>query len=250
MVLRTAGINCEVETVRGWELAGANVRLVHIKELIASPSMLKHVQVLTVPGGFSYGDDLGAGTILAAKLARRLADKLGRFVEAGNLLLGICNGFQVLVKMGLLPGGEIGPGRVSLAANRSGKFEDRWVRMAVVTDRCPFLRRTQVVEGPVGHAEGRLVVDHEQTLARLRRDGHIALRYVDENGNTGDYPVNPNGSVDSIAGLIDSTGRVLGLMPHPDRYLDRIQHPLWTRRPADAIATGLELFVSAVESLK
>ena len=250
IVVRAAGINCDLETVHAWKLAGALPRLAHVNELIRSPKLLEAAQILTIPGGFSYGDDLAAGTILAARFARHLADPVGDFVAAGKLVLGICNGFQVLVKMGLLPGGSIGLGRVSLAPNTSSRFEDRWVRLAVCTDRSPFLRRAQVLEAPVAHAEGRLVVDGEETLARLRSDNLVALRYVDAAGDPGDYPANPNGSVDAIAGLIDSTGQVLGLMPHPERHVDGTQHPHWTRRSADVPASGLDVFRSAVDSMK
>ena len=249
IVVRAAGINCDGETMHAWRLAGAEPSLVHVNELIRRRSLLDEAQVLTVPGGFSFGDDIAAGTILAARFVHHLADSVSGFVAAGKLVLGICNGFQVLVKMGLLPGGAVGPGRVSLAANASSKFEDRWVRMAVCSRRCPFLQRTSEVEAPIAHAEGRLVVDGEETLVRLRRDDHVALRYVGADGEVGGYPVNPNGSMDGIAGLMDATGRVLGLMPHPERHVDRTQHPCWTRGPVDAPATGLEVFRSAVESL-
>ena len=250
IVVRAAGINCDAETVHAWRLAGAKPRLVHVNELIRDPSRLGEAQILTVPGGFSYGDDIAAGRILASRFAHHLAGPMREFVAAGKLVLGICNGFQVLVQMGLLPGdGAQSPG-VSLAPNSSSKFEDRWVRMRVDTDRCPFLHRSRYIEAPVAHAEGRLVVDSDRTLNALRHDGHVALRYVDDRGETGDYPVNPNGSVDAIAGLTDPTGQVLGLMPHPERHVDRTQHPLWTRRQAGADADGLNVFRSAVDSLK
>ncbi|MCH7814130.1 MAG: phosphoribosylformylglycinamidine synthase I [Planctomycetes bacterium] len=249
IVLRAAGINCDGETMHAWRLAGAAPRLVQVNELLAKPALLDEAQVLTLPGGFSYGDDIAAGTILANRLTRRLGETLAAFVDRGGLVLGICNGFQVLLKMGLLPGGSTGPQTVSLTVNTSARFEDRWVRVRVDTDRCPFLQAGPLWEAPVAHAEGRLVVDSDATLAALTDHGHVALRYVDADGLPGDYPVNPNGSVDGVAGLTDATGRVLGLMPHPERNVDRTQHPLWTRRPADAPATGLQVFRSAVAAL-
>ncbi len=250
IVVRAAGINCDSETVHAWRLAGARPRLVHVNEIIGSPALLDGAQILTIPGGFSYGDDLAAGTILAARFARHLADALHGFVSAGKLVLGICNGFQVLVKLGLLPGADFGSGRISLAPNASAKFEDRWARLAVVSQRSPFLQRATLLEAPVAHAEGRLVVDSGETLARLRRDDRIALRYVAADGQVAGYPDNPNGSVDAIAGLTDGSGQVLGLMPHPERFVDRTQHPTWTREPADLVASGLDVFLSAVESLR
>jgi phosphoribosylformylglycinamidine synthase len=249
-VVRAAGINCDGETVHAWDLAGARPRLVHVNELICSPQHLAGAAILTVPGGFSFGDDIAAGTILAARFVHHLADAVQDFVAAGKLVLGICNGFQVLVKMGLLPAGEVGAGKVSLAANTSSKFEDRWVRMRVCTKRSPFLQKSVEVEAPVAHAEGRFVADGKQTLAQLRNGDHVALRYVDGDGNSDMYPANPNGSVEGIAGLIDSTGQVLGLMPHPERHVDQTQHPLWTCRAGEVAASGLNVFRSAVESLK
>jgi phosphoribosylformylglycinamidine synthase len=249
-VVRAAGINCEAETAHAWRLAGAEPRLVHVNDLIRDPGLLKAAHILTVPGGFSYGDDIAAGRILAARFVHHLTDALRDFVAAGKLVLGICNGFQVLVQMGLLPGGGPEMAGVSLAANASSKFEARWVRLRVEGNRCAFLRRSRYIEAPVAHAEGRLIVDGQRTLAALRGGGHVALQYVDDRGESSEYPANPNGSVDAIAGLTDSTGQVLGLMPHPERHVDRTQHPLWTRRPPDAGADGLEVFRSALESLK
>ena len=250
IVVRAAGINCDAEAVHAWELAGAAVRLVHVNELARDPSQLRTVQIVTIPGGFSYGDDIAAGRILAGRFIHHLADMMRDFIEGGGLVLGVCNGFQVLVNMGLLPGGRVGPGRVSLAPNTSARFEDRWVRLKVCTDRCVFLRTVEYLEAPVAHAEGRLVADGDDTLGCLCTDGHVALRYVDQAGNMTGYPANPNGSIDAIAGLTDATGQVLGLMPHPERNVDRTQHPLWTRRSSDAGADGLEVFRSAVNSLR
>ncbi|MHC4064026.1 MAG: phosphoribosylformylglycinamidine synthase I [Planctomycetota bacterium] len=250
LIVRAAGINCDAETVHAWRLAGARPRLAHVNELISRPLMLAEAQILTIPGGFSYGDDIAAGTILASRFAHSLADAVRNFIASGKLVLGICNGFQVLVKMGVLPGGCIGRSKVSLAPNTSARFEDRWVRLRVCTDHCAFLRRSRFIEAPVAHAEGRLVVDAEETLAALGDGRHVALRYVDDRGRIGDYPVNPNGSIDALAGLTDDTGQVLGLMPHPERHVDRTQHPLWTRRPDEVNATGLDVFRSAVDSLR
>jgi len=249
IVVRAAGINCDLETVHAWRLAGARARLVHVNELIRQPGLLDRARALTIPGGFSYGDDIAAGRILALRFAHHLARPVRAFIDAGKLVLGICNGFQVLVTMGLLPAGRVGPNRVSLAPNTSGRFEDRWVRMKVCTQRCAFLEGIDYLEAPVAHGEGRLVVDSKQTLAALRDAGHVALRYVDESGQAGVYPANPNGSVDGLAGLVDDTGQVLGLMPHPERAVDATHHPLWTRRPGAHRANGLELFRAAVRTL-
>lgn len=250
MVLRAAGINCDAETVYAWQLAGAHAELVHLNTLVAAPDLLDRVQILTVPGGFSYGDDIAAGTILAARMSHHLADAMQEFVAAGKLVLGICNGFQVLVKMGMLPAGDIGRGRVSVSANLSGKFEERWVRLQRCTQRSPFLQGPQILEMPVAHGEGRVVVDGVSTLDALRAGDHIAFRYVNAAGRPAEYPDLPNGSVDGIAGLLDHTGQVLALMPHPERHVHLTHHPLWTRSVDGPRPLGLELFQSAVESLR
>ncbi len=247
LVLRTAGINCDEETAHAWRLAGADAELVHVNRLVEQPTMLDGVQILTIPGGFSYGDDIAAGTILAQRIIDGLADKLHDFVGHGGGILGICNGFQVLVKAGLLPGDGSDRPRVTVTFNDSAKFEARWVRMKVCTDRCAFLQADTYLEMPVEHAEGKVVTADEDVLAELDAKGHIAVTYVDENGRTDTYPANPNGSDAGIAGLCDVTGRVFGLMPHPDRHFDHTHHPLWTRRNPTSPPDGLTVFQHAVE---
>jgi len=260
IVLRTAGTNCDEETAYAWTLAGAIAERIHINRLIERPGLLDRYQVLTIPGGFSYGDDIAAGKILANQIVHHLADAMHAFLEAGKLILGICNGFQVLVKSGLLPNGlqraadKAGPGAagrqvVTLAANDSGKFEDRWVHLRAETDRCVFLQGGERLFLPVAHAEGKLVA-RAGVLEQLRAGGYVALRYVDEAGRPGPYPVNPNGSEDDIAALTDATGRVLGLMPHPERHVHRTHHPLWTRREDAGEPDGLRLFRRAVAYLQ
>lgn len=262
LVLRAAGINCDEETTHCWRLAGAYPTLVHVNGLAESPSMLSDYSIVTIPGGFSYGDDLGAGTILAQRILQTVADPLREFVDRGGGILGICNGFQVLVKMGLLPGGDFGRDQVTVTYNDSARFEARWVRLEVGTDKCPFLtctaqaratpsvtteqRALRTLELPVEHAEGRVLTASPAIARRLLDSGQVALRYVDASGNHDQYPANPNGSVLGIAGLCDSTGRIFGLMPHPDRYFDHTQHPTWTRGRPDRDPDGLTIFKNAV----
>jgi len=257
LVLRAAGINCDEEVVHGWRLAGAVPTLLHVASLAKQPGLLDDFHIVTIPGGFSYGDDIAAGTILAQRVVQELSEPLRRLVDRGGGIFGICNGFQVLVKAGLLPGGDVGPGKVTVTYNDSAKFEARWVRLQVCTDRCPFLadaarprshEAASVLEMPVEHAEGRVVTADDTVLKDLEQRGQIALRYVDEKGRFDTYPANPNGSAGGIAGLCDSTGRVFGLMPHPDRHLDHTQHPTWTRRKHTASETpdGLGVFQNAV----
>jgi len=256
MVLRAAGTNCDEETAFAWSMVGATADRVHINRVIEAPRMLRDYQILTVPGGFSYGDDVAAGRILANQMVHHLADELHAFVDSGKLVLGICNGFQVLVKAGLLPGPMNGMNASSnrcrpltVTYNDSAKYEDRWVHLRVDSDRCVFLERGAILALPVAHGEGKVVTIDDATLNALRDGGYVAIRYVDENGRPGPFPINPNGSQDDIAGLTDRTGRVFGLMPHPERHIHRTQHPLWTRRPADAEADGLMVFKPAMAYL-
>ena len=242
LVLRTAGTNCDLETVYAFQLAGADVERLHVQVLLDRARRLDEFHILVVPGGFSYGDDLGAGTVLANQLGTRLRSALEGFAADRRFVVGICNGFQVLVRLGILPGveGGLGDKTVSLAENRSGLFEDRWVRLRIDTSLCPFLERGEILEMPVAHKEGRLVVRDPDVLESLRANDQIALRYVAAGASVGDaasasdpgYPANPNGSVEAIAGLTSPCGRILGLMPHPERHLRTLQHPDWTRRKA------------------
>lgn len=248
LVLRAAGINCDEETAFAWDTAGARPCVMHVNELIAQPARLDAVQIVTVPGGFSYGDDISSGRILANQIARRLGDALRRFAERGGLLIGICNGFQVLVKAGLLPGGSLS-GRVTLTHNDSARYEDRWVHLEPTGDRCVFLRSGERLHLPIAHGEGKFVTADNDALSALKNGGHVALRYCDADGRPGPFPINPNGSEDDIAGLTDATGRVFGLMPHPERALSPTSVPDWTRqRPLRG--PGLSIFANAVEYLK
>jgi phosphoribosylformylglycinamidine synthase len=247
LVLRTAGTNCDEETAYAFERAGARAERLHVNRLREDPRALDRFQVLALPGGFSYGDDLGAGKVLANELRSHLAEPLARFLERGGLVIGICNGFQVLVKAGLLPGGAA---RATLAANRSGRFEARWVWLEATSDRTPFLRKGDRLHLPCAHGEGRFVAGGEAALGALEAAGQVVLRYVDRDGRPGPYPVNPNGSEADIAGVCDPTGRIFGLMPHPERHVEFHHHPRWTREgrgPGDE-GDGLGVFRNAVRS--
>jgi phosphoribosylformylglycinamidine synthase I len=248
IVLRAAGINCDMETEYALELAGAKAERVHINRIIEDKSALDEYQIIVIPGGFSYGDDVAAGKILANQIAHHLNEPIRKFIDDGKLVLGICNGFQVLVKAGILPGMDSnnGKGVVTITYNDSGKFEDRWVYLAPQTEKCIFIERGREIYLPVAHGEGKVVTKDKATLEKLRNRGHIAFKYVDKNGKEGNYPVNPNGSVDSIAGLTDATGRVLGLMPHPERHVRPTQHPHWSRLKNKQDGDGMTIFTNAV----
>ena len=257
IVLRAAGINCDLETEHALELAGAQAERIHINRVIENPDMLKEYQIMVFPGGFSYGDDVAAGKILANQVVHHLSDAIKQFIADGKLVLGICNGFQVLVKMGILPGLKT-DGRdgatlgledqpVSIIDNDCGKFLDRWNYLECGTDRCVFIEPGCRVYLPIAHGEGKVVTKTPEILDRLKGQGHVAFRYVDADGNAGDAPINPNGSMDAIAGLTDATGRVLGLMPHPERFVRMTQHPHWTRLERKGNGDGMMLFDRAVK---
>ena len=249
IVLRAPGTNCDEETAAAWECAGAAAETWHIGRLLAAPAALDAFQVVTIPGGFSYGDDLGAGRIFATRLGTVLGDALRRFHDRGGLVLGICNGFQVLVRAGLLPGGPAA-GASTLTRNDSGRFEARWVRLAGRPGLSPFITRAEPIELPVAHGEGKFLTARPEALAALDAAGQVVLRYVDEKGSpTETYPANPNGSPGGLAGVCDPTGRTFGLMPHPERFVDPLHHPRWTRRGTDAAPDGLRLFLNAVQAM-
>lgn len=252
IVLRAAGINCDLETEHALHLAGAEVERIHINRIIEDKGLLRQFHIIVFPGGFSYGDDIAAGRILANQVIHHLADSIRRFIDDGKLVLGICNGFQVLVKAGILPGNDQGgkQSSVTLTYNDSGRFEDRWVYLSPQTDRCVFVEKGRQIYLPIAHGEGKVVTDSPASLGRLHKDGHVAFKYVDEKGAEGPYPVNPNGSADSVAGLTDTTGRVLGLMPHPERFVRLTQHPRWSRMTKNDDADGMTIFNNAEKYIK
>ena len=250
MVLRAAGINCDLETQYALELAGAQAERVHINRIIEDKSLLDGFQILVIPGGFSYGDDVAAGKILANQIKHHLYQQVQKFIGDGKLVLGICNGFQVLVKAGILPFTDTTGQPVTVTYNDSNKFEDRWVYLAPQTQKCVFIEQDRQIYLPIAHGEGKVVTKDKPTLEKLQAEGFVAFKYVDENGKEGDYPVNPNGSVDSIAGLTDATGRVLGLMPHPERHVRHTQHPRWTRNKDEKDPDGMTIFNNAVKYVK
>jgi phosphoribosylformylglycinamidine synthase I len=249
LVLRAPGTNCDVEAAFAFETAGADVSMVHIGELIRRDKELKDYQIMVLPGGFTYGDDLGSGKVIANEISMKLGDDVKVFVENGGLIIGICNGFQILVKSGLLPD----PSRLNktqkatLTNNDSGKFECRWVNLKVNTNsKCIFTKGIEKMYLPVAHGEGKFVAD-EETLASI----DVAIRYADaKNEPTTSYPDNPNGSLNCIAGICDSSGRIFGLMPHPERFISESQHPRWTVERLSEQGDGFKIFQNAVDWIK
>lgn len=254
LLLRAPGTNCDREAQFAWEQAGALVEPLHVRALAAQPGRLRDFQVLTIPGGFSYGDDIAAGRILAAQIERHLHEAIGEFVDRGGLVLGICNGFQVLVKARLLPW-RLGAGeqrRCTITCNDPPGFQDRWVTLRAADDTpCVFLEPNRTYEMPIAHGEGRVLLAGPDDYERLVLGRQDALRYVPPAGTADPCPApyNPNGSQGDLAGICDPTGRMLGLMPHPERFVTWTQHPCWTSLPAREPGDGLWLFLRAVEHL-
>jgi phosphoribosylformylglycinamidine synthase len=241
LIIRTAGTNCDRELAHAFTLAGAEVTTVHLNTLINEPHHIDAAQLIGFPGGFSYGDDIAAGRIFANRLRHQLLEPLQRAVERGAAIIGICNGFQVMVKLGLLPDPASATQTATLADNTCGRFVDRWVRLHADESACVWTKGMGNITLPIAHGEGRFVVQSDDVLQRLRDNRQIALTYAPDD--------NPNGSAADIAGICDPSGRVLGLMPHPERFVHATHHPSWTRLPADerdAEPAGLAMFRNAV----
>ncbi len=242
LILRTAGTNCDRELAHAFAIAGGRPTTLHLHRLIEQPDRVGGFDIIAIPGGFSYGDDIAAGRIFAHRLRRRLLDPLRDAVARGVPVIGICNGFQVLVKLGLLPDPAAARQRLTLADNVSGRFVDRWVRLDAAADSpCIWTRGLGRFELPVAHAEGRLAGE-PGVIDELAGRGQLPLRYTAED--------DPNGSTGHVAGVCDPSGVVLGLMPHPERYVEPTQHPAWTRRAADEVAPGLRFFENAIAHVR
>ncbi|OPY03111.1 MAG: Phosphoribosylformylglycinamidine synthase 1 [Syntrophorhabdus sp. PtaB.Bin047] len=251
------GINCENETAHANRLAGFEPELVHIDEFVERPGLIHGYSFINFPGGFLDGDDLGSAKAQAVKwkyqkmadTGRRFLDELMKFVEDGKVIMGICNGFQLLVKTGLLPalGKTYGRQSATLTANDLGRFEDRWVHLkANRFSHCIFTSDMDKIYLPVRHGEGKCIVDSTGSLSAMKKGGNIVLQYADAAGEVSmSYPDNPNGSMEAIAAICDDTGRVFGLMPHPEAFVHRTQHPRWTREEVPNEGDGLKIFRNA-----
>lgn len=262
-VLRTAGTNCDKETSAAFSLAGADTQSLHINSLVSGARLLDDFHILALPGGFSYGDDIASGKIFANELRFKLAGSLRKFIRDGKLIIGICNGFQILVKSGLLPGGDQLNQNTSLIINDSGKFEDRWVYLKP-EGKCVWTKGlNKIIYLPVAHGEGKFVTQDKKVLNRLKINKQIVFRYCNEAGKISGYPDNPNGSTQNIAGICDQTGRILGLMPHPERNIFKAHHPrkeelkskdgdgLWLcQDDGKPLPPGLQIFKNGVDYIK
>ena len=264
IVITGNGTNCEMEMAHACRLAGsAEVDIVHISELLYGEKCLDDYHFLNLPGGFLDGDDLGSAKAGANRIihagVRGGKDKLYaqfvKFIADGKLILGVCNGFQLMIKLGLLPAfdRDYFTQTVTLTFNDSGRFEDRWVYLRINGDSpCVFTRGLEEIYLPVRNGEGKIITKNPAILEKLRTNNHIVMQYSDENyeSATMDYPGNPNGSVDAIAGICDETGRIFGLMPHPEAYLHYTNHPRWTRETLPEDGAGLAIFRNAVDFIQ
>jgi len=254
IVLTGFGINCDYETQTALNRVGAQAERVHLNDIIENVALLDEGHILAIPGGFSFGDDVASGKILANRLRYKLGAPIKKFIADGKLVIGICNGFQVMVKMGILPlfDGEFAQ-EVTLTNNDSARFENRWV--CLKTDpatKCVWTKGIDRLELPVRHGEGKFIPRDDAVLDRLKENGQIALRYCTQDGSpaNGAFPANPNGAIDDIAGICDPSGRIFGLMPHPEAHVDRTNHPRWTRLDLPEEGPGLKVFRNAVEYAK
>jgi len=252
LVLTGYGINCDYETEFAFNMdsVGGDARRVHINDLIDGRDSLDNYHILAFPGGFSFGDDIAAGKVLALKFEYNLGRRLEKFIKDGKLVIGICNGFQAMAKMKILPRLDRTNNQdVTLTFNDSGRFEDRWVYLKVnPRSPCIFTRGIERLYLPVRHGEGKFIPASEQIRRSLRANEQVVVKYSAPDGQTNPpYPLNPNGSIDSIAGICDPSGRIFGLMPHPEGYLFRTQHPRWTRENLPEEGQGVQVFRNAVE---
>lgn len=249
LILQASGINCDQETGHAFGLVGARPDFVHMSQLKSGEKKLSEYQIIAIPGGFSYGDDLGSGKILALELETYLGDQINDFIQKQQgLVLGVCNGFQVLTRTGLLPFGTLGEMHATLASNDSGHFESRMVNLKVEEKNSSvFLKgMSGVVSFHVANGEGNFQAP-QRVIEQIEGEGLVVFRYVDQSGNpTQEYPLNPNNSMHAIAGITDPSGRILGLMPHPERSVRRTQDLNWRRHP-DQTPPGLQVFERMVE---
>jgi len=264
LIITGFGINCEVEMGTAYRNAGATINIVHFNDLIVGKVSLHDYQILNFPGGFSFGDDIASGKVMSNKIkyktmqnGKTFIEEIDQFLKNGNYIMGVCNGFQMLVQLGLLPNiqGDYTP-ETSLEKNDSGKYEDRWIQVKINSNtQSPFLKGIDTLSLPVRHGEGKLVIKDAKTKQQIIDNQLIAMQYVDESGNpTSEYPLNPNGADLAIAGLVNATGQVFGLMPHPEAFMSFYNHPAWNDMKSKGITlerhqTGQVIFDNIVTFL-
>lgn len=257
LIIKADGTNCDVELAFAFNQSGGNAEIVHVNQLRNKEKKFSDYNILALAGGFAYGDDIVSGKILAVELTSFFSQDLKKFVERKDTLtIGICNGFQVLIRTGLLPFGNIGKMDATLTNNEKGLFECRWVKIQEQKSRCVFLRDPQsIMDVSVNHGEGKFYANNE-TIKTIEQSGLVVFRYVDAHGDpTQNYPENPNGATNAIAGICDPTGRILGMMPHPEKFNHITNHPNWRRlkleksirQAQDLRPEGLTIFENMIE---
>ncbi|HEA66196.1 MAG TPA: phosphoribosylformylglycinamidine synthase subunit PurQ [Desulfobacterales bacterium] len=264
LVLTGYGLNCDHETAHSVSIAGGKSHRVHINSVLDQTVAIDQFQIIVLGGGFSWGDDHGAGVIEAVRLKKILGESIIEFVEKGNLVLGICNGFQTLVNMGLLPGfdGDYQTRSVAVTYNDCGNFRNDWIRLKInPASPCIFTKGLDQIELPVRHGEGKFY-STDSITERLFQNNQVAVQYAMSDGSlaNGRFPYNPNGSIHDIAGICDPTGRIFGLMPHPEAFNHPTNHPDWLRkreiakrrgeRMDDVPILGIRIFQNAVDAIK
>lgn len=251
LILTGYGINAEKELAWAFELAGAKTDIKHLEDVIENKQCLKDYQILAFPGGFSFGDHIASGKVFANIVRHNLIEEIRNFIESDKLLIGICNGFQIITKLGLVPDFDFTQKQVvSLVENDSGHFENRWTYLKAERSNSIWTKDIDVIYLPVRHGEGKFVVEDETTLDLLKKNNQIAFRYINPESSFVEYPFNPNGSVYDIAGISNPKGNVLGLMPHPEAYIFRENHPRWTEGINQEEVTGLKIFQNGVNYFK
>lgn len=259
LIITGYGVNCEAESEHAWRLAGATPVLLHLNDLIERPSQLRDFSILMFIGGFSYGDHMGSGHVFARRVRHHLRSDLADFIAEEKLIMGVCNGFQVMTKLGLLPGldGDYFQPRVALMQNDCGRFQNYWVDLRCEEHSpCVFTRGIDRIKLPIRHGEGKLFTDDRSVVDALEQGYCAACRYIDPSSGepTQEFPANPNGSLNAIAGLCDPSGRIFGMMPHPEAYLFPENHPHWDLQKLDGSlpehGLGLQFFRNAVEHLR
>lgn len=251
LILHANGTNRDLELAQAFELAGAHAEIIHLNQLRSEKINWQNYQLLALPGGFSYADVLGAGRLFALDLKLYFEAELQHFIDSGKPVIGICNGFQALVKTGILPGAAAHEQTATLTFNEQGHFECRWVTLLATSQKCLWTRELEEpIYCPVAHGEGRFILSDPNSLSLLEANDQIALRYANSNDALamGQYPFNPNGSIADIAGVCNREGNVLGLMPHPEDHIVNYQHPRWTR--GEQGQSGLALFKNGVNSAR
>ncbi|MDR1418695.1 MAG: phosphoribosylformylglycinamidine synthase I [Endomicrobium sp.] len=251
LILRTAGINCDFETQSAFELCGAHVERLHINCLANNKNKILNYDILAFPGGFSYGDDISSGKILANEIKNKFKDQIKKFALSGRPIIGICNGFQILVKMGLLPDPCLFEQMATLSYNDSDKFECRWIYLKTEEKtNCLWTRDiASIISLPVAHGEGKFIPKEKKVLEKLNKNNQIVFRYCTKEGKEADYPLCPNGATENIAGICNKKGNILGLMPHPERYVLSLQHPCREGYNGE-YGWGKMIFQNAVNAVK